>query len=93
MCGPFLEIESIISIKGFFNSFGCNNILYFENFHKNVIMDFRIFFLLNKTLVELEYSFNYFFFGTNPRLEVPLLNVRIRKSYLIMRIFHYILLV
>lgn len=34
------------------------------------------------TLVNLELKFNYLFIGFNPRLELPLLNWRIKKSYL-----------
>lgn len=37
---------------------------------------------MSDTLISLEFYFNYLFIGFNPRLEVPLLNLRIRKSYL-----------
>ena len=81
-CGPFFDLHSSFYIKKFFNSFGCSNITYFENSSLHTIFDFRIFYLLNKTLLELENINNFFFIGTNLRMEVPLLNLRLRKNYL-----------
>lgn len=37
---------------------------------------------MSETLLDLELGFNFLFIGFNPRLEVPLLNWRIKKSYL-----------
>lgn len=43
--------------------------------------DFRFMFQLNSTLAELEFFYNILFIGSNPRLEVPLLNSRLRKNF------------
>lgn len=37
---------------------------------------------MSDTLINLELNFNFLFVGFNPRLELPLLNWRIKKSYL-----------
>lgn len=79
-CGPFLDIESAISLKYFFNNFGCSNIRYVNDFCS--FLDFRIFFQLNDTLINIENKTNILFLGTQLRLEAPLINARLRKSYL-----------
>lgn len=81
-CGPFFDLNSSFYIKKFFNSFGCCNITYYENSSLYPIFDFRIFYSLNKTLIELENINNFFFLGTNLRMELPLLNLRLRKNFL-----------
>lgn len=81
-CGPFFDLHSSFYIKKFFNSFGCSNISYYEESNIFSIFDSRIFYLLNKTLLELENINNFFFLGTNLRMELPLLNLRLRKNYL-----------
>lgn len=81
-CGPFFDLNSSFYIKKFFNSFGCANITYYENSSLYPLFDFRIFYSLNKTLIELENLNNFFFLGTNLRMELPLLNLRLRKNYL-----------
>lgn len=37
---------------------------------------------MSDTLINLEFNSNYLFVGFNPRLELPLLNWRIKKNYL-----------
>lgn len=66
--------------KSLFYSIGCSNLNYIQNFI--CFADLRFSFQLNDTLVGLELKTIYFFFGTNIRLEVPLLNARIRKVFL-----------
>lgn len=80
--GPFFDLEAASSLKQFFTSFGCCNYNYYENSMNNNFHDFRFIFLLNKTLLDLENLNNLFFIGTNLRMELPLLNIRIRKNYL-----------
>lgn len=82
ICGPFFDLEATIALKNFFNSFGCSNTNYFENSSRYLISDFRFFYFLNKTLLQLENLNNLIFVGTNIRMELPLLNIRIRKNYL-----------
>jgi hypothetical protein len=80
LCGSFLDIESSLGIKSFFNSIGCSNLNY--EFNYCLSFDFRYSYLLNATLSEIEDVFVCFFFGLNLRLESPILNSRMRKSFL-----------
>jgi len=67
-------------LKYFFNKIGCLNINYPENLKNNP--DLRYTYLLNNTIKELNNINELFLIGSNPRLELPLLNSYIRKSYL-----------
>lgn len=80
--GHFVDLELTLAFKEFFSSFGCSNFCYELNSNFNFFFDFRFFFLLNNTLSFLEHASILILVGTNPRLEVPLLNSRIRKNYL-----------
>lgn len=55
--------------------------IYFND-NNFIINDISTFFLMSDTLFFLENSFNFLFIGFNPRLEVPLLNWRVKKSFL-----------
>lgn len=84
--GSFLDIETSIAVKDFFNSFGCSN----YNYEKpiNILFDFRYYFLLNNTLFYLENSSIIFLIGSNLRLESPLLNLLYAKiSYIMVQKF------
>lgn len=79
--GSFLDLEGCLALKIFFNSFGCSNINYqFNNFS---FSDFSFSFLLSAPLVDLESLDFCFFIGLNLRVESPLLNCRLRKSFLV----------
>lgn len=82
ICGPFFDLDSSLNLKKFFNSFGCSNINYFECSSNNFVSDFRFFYFLNKTLSKLGNLNNLIFIGTNVRMELPLLNIKIRKNFL-----------
>lgn len=71
-CGPFLDLESLVVIKNFFNSLGCSNLNYQDNF--NMTFDFRFSFLLTSTLDFLSFSNTIFIIGSDLRLESPLIN-------------------
>lgn len=80
ICGSFLTLETMISLKTYFNNCGCSNINFYNiNLYIN---DLRFFYLLNTTLIKLEGLSNILFLGTNVRLEAPLLNLRLRKAFL-----------
>jgi NADH-quinone oxidoreductase chain G len=80
ICGFFLDIETAFSVKDFFNSLGCSNLNYQHNY--DLLFDFRFLYLLNSTIIGLENIYLCFFLGLNLRVESPLLNARLRKSYL-----------
>ena len=80
ICGSYLSLELGITLKSFFNSIGFSNIIYWEN---NVnLIDFRYSYLMNITIQKISTINNLLLIGTNPRLELPLLNSFLRKNYL-----------
>jgi hypothetical protein len=68
-----------LSIKSFFNSYGCLNIIFNVKF--NFIYDFNYLFIFNNILESLEYINFFLFISCDLRLESPLLNVRLKKNY------------
>lgn len=81
-CGSFIDLQAGMYLKVFLNMFGSSNVFLMDNIFLD-IMDHRFFFQLNTTIEELELMFNVLFLGLNLRLEIPLLNSRLRKSFLI----------
>ena len=79
-CGPFSDLDTVSTLKFFFNSFGSSNLNYFDNLKTN--FDFRFLFLLNNSLFSLEKSNVVLLLGSNLRLESPILNSRLRKNFL-----------
>jgi len=79
--GSYLNVEAAISLKFYFNSFGCGSIYYFNEHFS--YFDFRFFYLLNTTFEKLELFLQTLFIGYNIRLEAPLVNARLRKAYLL----------
>jgi NADH dehydrogenase/NADH:ubiquinone oxidoreductase subunit G len=73
-------LETAITLKSFFCNYGCSNFSYYSYHFNN--FDFRFSYLLNKTLLHLESITRILFLGTNIRLEAPLINARLRKSFL-----------
>lgn len=80
--GDFLDLTASSFLRQFFYSIGCSNIFSISFNSITSLNDFRFLYQLNSTLIGLESCNNYLFLGTNLRLESPLLNSRIRKSYL-----------
>ncbi len=80
LTGPFFDIKGGVFLKSFFNSIGCSNYNYQSNY--KITFDFRFTYLLNITIINLEYILINFIFNLNLRLESPILNTKIRKSYL-----------
>lgn len=80
LCGNYLDLTSALLIKKYYNSFGCSNIYYENNFYKET--DFRFNYLLNDTLDRMETLDFVLFINANPRLEAPVVNSRFRRNYL-----------
>jgi len=72
VCGSFVELELVNSVKVYLNTFGCTN--FFNNENVNYNFDFRFLYLLNATILSLEVADFVVFIGSNLRLEAPLLN-------------------
>ena len=82
--GSFLDLKSGLSLKKFFNSFGCSNFIYSKfNVINKFNFDFKYFYVLHQSLSELEKLTFILFLSINLRLESPLLNSRIRKNYML----------
>ena len=78
--GYFSDLQTSLSLKTFFNMFGCSNILY--NLKKiNWVYDLTEFFCLNILIEKLELIKFFLFLSCDLRLESPLLNIRIKKNY------------
>jgi len=80
--GHFSDLETTIALKDFFNDLGVSNLTY-EDSLNTYITDFRFSYLLNTTVVSLEQASIVLLIGTNLRVEMPLLNSRLRKNYLL----------
>lgn len=78
--GPFLDLEGVSGLRALFHGVGCSNINY--EAHGGCFFDYRFNFLLASTLSSLESLELCLFFGLNLRMEAPLLNSRLRKSFL-----------
>ena len=76
--GGMVDSETIINLKDLLSKMGKSYYM-IENI-KNMSIDFRFQYVMNMKLSELENSDICFLIGFNPRLELPLLNVRLRKA-------------
>jgi NADH-quinone oxidoreductase subunit G len=78
--GNFSDLQVTLSLKNFFNSFGCSNIFY--NFKQlKWIYDFKYLFQFNNIIEDIECFNFYLFIACDLRLEAPLLNTRLKKNY------------
>ena len=74
------DLQTTLSMKSFFNGFGCFNISY--NLKKiSWIFDFSNFFYLNHLIEDIEFINFFLFVSCDLRLESPLLNIRIKKNF------------
>jgi len=80
--GHFSDLETTVALKDFFNDLGVSNLTY-EDSLNTYTADFRFSYLLNTTVVSLEQASIVLLVGTNLRVEMPLLNSRLRKNYLL----------
>ncbi|OAF63970.1 NADH-ubiquinone oxidoreductase subunit, mitochondrial, partial [Intoshia linei] len=83
ICGPFVDVETMVATKDLLNKFDSELICLDENFDTSAAgCDFRSSYLLGPKIKDIENSDLCFIIGTNPRYESPLLNARIRKGWL-----------
>jgi NADH dehydrogenase (ubiquinone) Fe-S protein 1 len=76
--GNVVDFETIIVLRDFLNKFGSSNFFNDSNFKLNI--DLRNNYLLNTEITKLEDMDFCILLGFNPRLELPLLNLRLRKA-------------
>jgi NADH dehydrogenase (ubiquinone) Fe-S protein 1 len=80
--GGLSDAESMIALKDLLNRLGSEELYTEEPFPMTGSgTDFRSSYILNSTISGLEQADLVLLIGTNPRYEAPLLNTRIRKSY------------
>ncbi|KAJ1502940.1 hypothetical protein HMI54_001092 [Coelomomyces lativittatus] len=84
VAGDLADIPSMVVLKDFFSAldadqFSLTSALSPPNV-KN--LDFRSQYLLNTPLMDMEHADAILLIATHPRLEAPLLNLRLRKAYL-----------
>ncbi|KRX89909.1 NADH-ubiquinone oxidoreductase 75 kDa subunit, mitochondrial [Trichinella pseudospiralis] len=81
--GQFVDAEALVCLKDMFNKLGCEMLCTEENFPTTGSgIDFRCNYILNDGIVGIEDCDYLLLIGTNPRYEAPVLNARIRKSYI-----------
>eukprot|EP01084_Bolivina_argentea_P052938 97191_1 len=81
LAGDVQDIESMCALKDFMNKLGCNNLeCRMDGIPFNC--DIRNNYLFNSTIPGIEECDTLLLVGCNPRMEVPLINTRIRKAYL-----------
>lgn len=83
VAGQLVDAESLLATKDLLNRFGSENCFTEENFSGTVgCTDFRSNYLMNDKIVGVEEADFLLIVGTNPRYEAPILNARIRKSWM-----------
>lgn len=80
--GEFIDLESLFLFKNFLNKLGTSNIYSSWNFTTLKNIDYRSNYLFNKNLINIQNADCILLVGINLRLESPILNIKIRKSYL-----------
>lgn len=85
ICGSMVDSETQFSLKHFLESIGCKKFLFDgESTQKEIIFDFldRESYLFNTSIRKIEEADCLLIVGSNPRKEAPVLNSRIRKTWL-----------
>lgn len=83
LAGGLVDAESLVSLKDLLNRLGSEALCTEEIFPMDGAgTDLRSNYLLNTGLATIEEADLVLFIGTNPRFEAPLLNTRVRKSWI-----------
>lgn len=78
--GDLVDSETLVILNDFFHELGSASVIYQKV--TSLETDFRSSYILNLSLDLIEKSDFFVFIGLNIRLELPLVNLRIRKSFL-----------
>ncbi|XP_012252875.2 NADH-ubiquinone oxidoreductase 75 kDa subunit, mitochondrial [Athalia rosae] len=83
IAGKLADAEALISLKDLLNKLGSETLATEQTFPKDGAgIDLRSSYLLNNGIAGIEEADVVVLIGTNPRFEAPLVNTRLRKSYL-----------
>ncbi|XP_046613645.1 NADH-ubiquinone oxidoreductase 75 kDa subunit, mitochondrial [Neodiprion virginianus] len=81
--GKLADAEALISLKDLFNKLGSETLATEQPFPKDGAgIDLRSSYIMNNKIAGIEEADVVVLIGTNPRFEAPLVNTRLRKSYL-----------
>ncbi|KIZ05603.1 NADH dehydrogenase (ubiquinone) Fe-Sprotein 1 [Monoraphidium neglectum] len=81
IAGKLADAESMVALKDLFNRLGSGN-LWHEGGFADLSADLRATYVANTTVAGLEQADVVLLVGTNPRVEAPVYNARLRKAYL-----------
>ncbi|CAL1538782.1 unnamed protein product [Lymnaea stagnalis] len=89
VAGKFADAEAMVCLKDMINRLGGEILCTEESFPMTtsgqvfglILIDFRSNYILNSKIAGIEQSDLILLIGTNPRLEAPLVNARIRKTW------------
>eukprot|EP01083_Nonionella_stella_P002432 7027_1 len=76
--GDLVDVEAAVALKDFLNKLGCSSIESRQD-NSKVSSDLRSEFLFNSGIPCIDEADHILLVGTNPRMESPVLNARIRK--------------
>lgn len=83
LAGRFADAESLMALKDYMNTLGCENVCVEEAFpNVGASTDLRSNYIFNGGVTGIEQADLILLVGTNPRFEAPVLNARIRKSWI-----------
>lgn len=83
VAGKLADAEALVSLKDLLNKIGSETLATEQSFPKDGAgIDLRSSYLLNNKIAGIEEADVVVLIGTNPRFEAPLVNTRLRKSYL-----------
>jgi len=81
IAGKLTDAESMIALKDLLNRLGSDNTMH-EALPKEVCPDVRSSYMANSGIAGIDEADCILLIGTNPRVESPVFNARIRKAYL-----------
>lgn len=81
IAGKLADAEAMVALKDLMNRMGSGN-LYSEGGFPDLDADVRSNYIMNTTLLGVEKADAILLIGSNPRLEAPVFNARIRKTVL-----------
>ncbi|KAI8470294.1 MAG: NADH:ubiquinone oxidoreductase 76 kDa subunit [Monoraphidium minutum] len=81
IAGKLADAESMVALKDLWNRLGSGN-LWHEGGFADMSADLRATYVANTTVAGLEQADVVLLVGTNPRVEAPVYNARLRKAYL-----------
>eukprot|EP00803_Ostreobium_quekettii_P011543 evm.model.scf_418.1 EVM.evm.TU.scf_418.1 scf_418:2929-11411(-) len=81
VAGKLVDAESMVALKDLMNRLGCGNLVHEAGFH-DMDSGARSVYLANSTIAGVDQADLILLIGTNPRVECPVFNARIRKATL-----------